>query len=133
MQNHPTVKIVTELDIVAARQLSRNVAKEIGFGVVDQARIATATSELAKNIFLYATIGEIVVEKAEIDGKRGIIITAIDYGPGIANPHKILEGDYTNCNSQGVGLKGVKRLVDSIQIHSEIGKGTIIKIEKWVR
>jgi len=133
MRNHPTVKIVTELDIVAARRLSRNMAKEIGFGVVDQARIATATSELAKNIYLYATTGEIVVEKIEKNGQKGIAITAIDNGPGIANPHKILEDGYTKSTSQGAGLPGVKRLMDSIQINSELGKGTVVRIEKWLK
>ncbi|NLY79731.1 MAG: anti-sigma regulatory factor [Lysinibacillus sp.] len=133
MRNHPTVKIVTELDIVAARQLCRNVAKEVGFGVVDQARIATATSELAKNIFLYATTGEILVEKIENEDKKGIAIIAIDYGPGIENPHKLLEEGYPNKCGESEGLLGVKRLMDSIQIHSELGKGTVIRIEKWVK
>lgn len=133
MANHPTVKIVTELDIVAARQLCRELAKEIGFEVVDQARIATATSELAKNIYLYANMGEIVAEKIEKNGQKGIAITAIDNGPGIVNPHRILEDGYANPNSQGTGLPGVKRLMDSIQINSEPGKGTVIRIEKWVK
>lgn len=132
MRDHPTVNIVTELDIVAARRLSRYLAKEIGFGVADQARIATATSELAKNIYLYATMGEIIVEKLEKDGRKGIAITAIDNGPGISDPRKILEDNYTTSNSQGVGLPGVKRLMDSIQINSELGKGTVIRIEKWL-
>lgn len=132
MNNHPTVKIITELDIVAARQLCRNIAKEIGFGVVDQARIATATSELAKNIYLYATTGEIIVERIEKEGVKGIAIVAVDKGPGIAEPHKIFEEGYTTSNSQGMGLPSVKRLMDSIHIHSEAGKGTVIRIEKWM-
>lgn len=133
MCNHPTVKIVTELDIVAARQLTRDMAKEIGFGVVDQARIATATSELAKNIYLYATTGEIIVQKIEKDGQKGIAITAIDNGPGIENPHKILEEGYTKSSAQGAGIPGVKRLMDSIQINSVLGKGTVIRAEKWLK
>lgn len=132
MNDHPTVKIVTELDIIAARRMCRELAKEMGFGIVDQARIATATSELASNIYLYATNGEIIVEKIEKGNRKGIAITAVDNGPGIANPHKLLE-EYSKTSNIGAGLPGVKRLMDSIEIESVIGKGTVIRVEKWVK
>jgi len=132
VNDHPTVKIVTELDIVNARRVCREIAKEMGFGIVDQARIATATSELASNIYLYANNGVIVVEKIIKEDRKGIAITAIDNGPGISNPHKLLE-EYAKTSNIGAGLPGVKRLMDSIEIESEIGKGTVIRVEKWVK
>lgn len=127
------VKIVTELDIITARQQVRNEAKTIGFGIVEQARIATATSELAKNIFLYAHEGEIIIEEIEKNGKRGIAITAIDQGPGIADIRKIFEDGYSASGNTGAGIPGVKRLMDSIDIQSEVGMGTRVRVEKWIQ
>ena len=83
MNSKSTVEIITEWDIVAARQLGRNEAKAIGFGAVDQARITTAISELARNIYLYARAGEVTIERINKDEKVGIRITAADKGPGI--------------------------------------------------
>lgn len=133
MLDKTTVQIVTELDIVAARQLGRNEAKAIGFNKVDQARIATAISELAKNIYLYANVGKIIIKRLAKNGDadRGIAIIAIDKGPGIANVGKVLE--YSPAVNNGSGLRAVKRLVDLIEIQSETGMGTIVRIEKWLR
>ncbi|SOC18534.1 serine/threonine-protein kinase RsbT [Ureibacillus xyleni] len=128
-----TVEIVTELDIVAARRLGRDKAKAIGFTTVDQARITAAISELAKNIFLYAHVGKIIIERLESNDKKGIGITAIDKGPGIIEVRKVLEDRYLSPDSVGAGLPAVKRLVDSIDIQSEVGLGTKIKIVKWLK
>lgn len=127
-----TVEIITEWDIVVARQLGRNEAKIIGFGTVEQARITTAISELARNIYLYASAGEIVIERTEENEKCGIRITAIDKGPGIDNVRKVMEDGYSTSGGLGAGLPGVKRLMDSMEIQTTIGKGTIIKVEKWI-
>lgn len=89
MNTKSTVEVITEWDIVAARQLGRNEAKAIGFGAVDQARITTAISELARNIYLYARAGEVTIERVYKDGKVGIRITATDKGPGIDNLKKL--------------------------------------------
>ncbi|MCP1146265.1 anti-sigma regulatory factor [Lysinibacillus endophyticus] len=132
MDSKSTVEIITELDIVAARRLGRDKAREIGFNKVDQARITTAISELAKNIFLYAHVGKIVIEKIEVNEKTGIGITAIDRGPGIQEVRKVLEDRYRTPDSVGAGLPAVKRLVDSINIQSKIGLGTKIKVVKWL-
>ena len=110
------VEILTEWDIVAARQLGSNEAKEIGFSVVEQAEIATAISELARNIYLYAQAGEIVIERIIEDGKVGIWIIATHKG--------------RISNELGMGLPGVKRLMDNLEIQSEVGQGTFIKAEK---
>lgn len=132
MSEKSTIDIITEWDIVAARQIGRNIAKEIGFGTVDQARIATAISELARNIYLYARAGEIVIERLEDAGKTGISITATDKGPGIDDVRKVMEDGYSTSGGLGAGLPGVRRLMDHIEIQSSIGKGTTVKVEKWL-
>ncbi|MCH7323631.1 anti-sigma regulatory factor [Solibacillus sp. MA9] len=132
MDSKATVEIITEWDIVAARQLGRNEAKAIGFGAVDQARITTAISELARNIYLYARAGEVTMERINEGDKMGIRIIAADKGPGINNLKKVMEDGYSTSGGLGAGLPGVKRLMDSMDIQSTKGKGTIVVIEKWV-
>ncbi|MFS0784403.1 anti-sigma regulatory factor [Bacillus sp. 1P06AnD] len=131
--HQPFVKIVNEWDIVAARQLGRNVAKEVGFGTVDQARITTAISELARNIYLYAGTGKIFIEKINEAGKIGIVIQAIDQGPGIPDIRRVMEDGYTTSGGLGAGMPGVKRLMDTFEIDSIPGKGTDIRATKWLR
>lgn len=133
MSKKSSVEIVTEWDIVAVRQLGRNEAKEIGFGTVDQARITTAISELARNIYLYAKIGEIEIEQIERDGQKGISVVAKDQGPGIQDVRRVMEDGYSTSGGLGAGLPGVKRLMDTVKIDSIVGKGTIIRAEKWLR
>jgi serine/threonine-protein kinase RsbT len=127
------VKIINEWDIVAARQLGRNVAKELGFGTVDQARITTAISELARNIYLYAGHGQICIEKLYESGKAGLKVVAVDKGPGIKDIRQVMEDGYSTSGGLGAGLPGVKRLMDEFGIHSTPGKGTEITATKWVR
>lgn len=133
MDNQSCVKIVTEWDIVAARQLGRNVAKELGFGTVDQARITTAISELARNIYLYAGQGQICIERISEFGKQGLKIIAIDNGPGIPDIRKVMEDGFSTSGGLGAGLPGVKRLMDEFNIHSSKGEGTDIQAVKWLR
>ncbi len=127
------VKIINEWDIVAARQLGRNVAKELGFGTVDQARITTAISELARNIYLYAGQGQICIEKLYESGKAGLKVVAIDNGPGIKDIRQVMEDGYSTSGGLGAGLPGVKRLMDEFRINSTPGNGTEITATKWVR
>ncbi|KAB7704810.1 ATP-binding protein [Bacillus aerolatus] len=127
------VKIINEWDIVAARQLGRNVAKDLGFGTVDQARITTAISELARNIYLYAGQGQVCIEKTEAVGKTGLIIISEDQGPGINDLRKVMEDGFSTSGGLGAGLPGVKRLVDEFTIESNPGEGTLIKAIKWLR
>lgn len=133
MNTKSTVEIVTEWDIVAARQLGRNEAKAIGFGAVDQARITTAISELARNIYLYARAGEVTIERISDEDKVGLRIIAADKGPGISNLKKVMEDGYSTSGGLGAGLPGVKRLMDTMDIQSTVGNGTTIVIEKWVK
>lgn len=127
------VKIINEWDIVAARQLGRNVAKELGFGIVDQARITTAISELARNIYLYAGQGQVCIEKLYDGGKSGLQIIAKDTGPGISDIRQVMEDGYSTSGGLGAGLPGVKRLMDEFIIDSSPGNGTEIITTKWLR
>jgi serine/threonine-protein kinase RsbT len=134
MDPQSCVKIKKELDIVGARQLGRELAKEIGFSTVDQARIATAISELARNIYLYANHGKLTFEVIEKNVNRtGLCLVAEDEGPGISDLSRVLEDGFTTSGGLGAGLPGVKRLMDEFEIHSEVGKGTKITAIKWLR
>ncbi len=132
MNTKSTVEIITEWDIVAARQLGRNEAKVIGFGTVDQARITTVISELARNIYLYARVGEVTMERIHENGKSGIRITATDKGPGISNLKKVMEDGFSTSGGLGTGLPGIKRLMDEMEIHSSVESGTVVIVEKWI-
>ncbi|MCA1057090.1 anti-sigma regulatory factor [Rossellomorea aquimaris] len=133
MDSQSCVKITNEWDIVAARQLGRNVAKELGFGTVDQARITTAISELARNIYLYAGHGQVCIEKLFDGGKKGLRIIALDDGPGINDIRKVMEDGYSTSGGLGAGLPGVKRLMDEFNVESAPGEGTDIRATKWLR
>ncbi|WNF21157.1 anti-sigma regulatory factor [Mesobacillus jeotgali] len=127
------ININNEFDIVLARQKGREVSKELQFGGVDQARITTAISELARNIYLYAGSGKITIEVLEENGRRGIQISAADDGPGINDIRMVLQDGYSTSGGLGAGLPGVKRLMDSFDIDSMPGTGTKITITKWAR
>ncbi|WP_213424127.1 anti-sigma regulatory factor [Bhargavaea massiliensis] len=133
MAYRSSVDIHTEWDIVAARQLGRNEAKKVGFGTVDQARITTAISELARNIYLYAGAGKIEIERLNEDGLFGIAIIASDEGPGIPDVRKVMEDGYSTSGGLGAGMPGVKRLMDDFRVDTERGKGTKITAIKWLR
>lgn len=127
-----TINITTEWDIVTAREIGRNEAKRIGFDTVNQARIATVISELARNIYLYASVGAITIEKIECEDKVGIAITAIDEGPGIEDVRKVMQDGFSTSGSIGAGLPGVKRLTDDIEIQSQLEEGTTVRVTKWL-
>ncbi|MBN8237107.1 anti-sigma regulatory factor [Halobacillus kuroshimensis] len=127
------VNIQKEWDIVGARQLGRDISRKIGFGTVDQARIATAISELARNIYLYAGTGKVCFETLEDMNKKGIRIVAMDEGPGIQDISQVMEDGFTTSGGLGAGLPGVKRLMDEFDIISHVGEGTEIKVVKWLR
>jgi serine/threonine-protein kinase RsbT len=127
------IVINNEFDIVLARQKGREVSKELQFGSVDQARITTAISELARNIYLYAGSGQITISILEENGRRGIHISAADNGPGISDIRMVLQDGYSTSGGLGAGLPGVRRLMDSFDIDSMPGTGTTISITKWAR
>lgn len=126
-------RIDDEWGVVNARQLGRDLAKELGFGSVDQARITTAISEVARNIYLYAPGGQICIEIVKQPGQTGLKMTASDNGPGIQDIRKAMEDGYTTSGGLGAGLPGVKRLMDDFSIKSTAEEGTEITATKWLR
>ncbi len=132
MAEHEThVAINSDADIVAARQHGRSLAKELGFSTSDQALIATAISEVARNIVQYAKRGEIILSVAREKGKQGIAVVARDEGPGIPNIELALQDGYSTTKSLVLGLPGARRLTDEFEIVSEVGKGTTVRMKKW--
>jgi len=125
------VLISSDTDIVTARQKGREVAAEVGFQFTDLAIIATAISELARNIVRYAKRGEIIIMPAEGGGNRGIRVIARDEGPGIRNVERAMQVGFSTSGSLGLGLPGVRRLMDEFEIDSKVGHGTTVMIEKW--
>jgi serine/threonine-protein kinase RsbT len=123
--------IRSDLDIVIARTLARDTAKALGFGAIDQARIATAVSELARNIFLYAGTGSVTVREVAKGGRKGIEIVCEDQGPGISDMDMAMQDGYTSSRGMGMGLPGAKRLMDEFDVHSQQGVGTTITCRKW--
>lgn len=126
-----TIKIETESDIVTARQVGRNMSRQLGFGTIMQSRMATSISELARNIYLYAGKGTITISPIERNGAIGLQITAIDAGPGIPDIRKALEDGYTTSGALGAGLPGVRRMMDEFDIQSAPGEGTRVIVVKW--
>ena len=125
------VPINSDQDIVLARQKGRAMAVDAGFSAVDSTLIATAISELARNIVSYARKGEIVLQSLKDSRRKGVLIIASDNGPGIPDLRLALRDGFSTSGSLGLGLPGVKRLVDEFQIASSIGQGTVVKVTKW--
>ncbi|HEY2990780.1 MAG TPA: anti-sigma regulatory factor [Candidatus Binatia bacterium] len=126
-----SVPVNADIDIVTARQKGRELARELGFTSTDLALIATAISELARNIILYANSGEIVLGVTENGSRRGIKVIARDDGPGIPDIERALEEGFSTSRSLGLGLSGVRRLMDEFDIISEVGHGTTVTVKKW--
>jgi serine/threonine-protein kinase RsbT len=121
-----------EADIVTARQRGREMAKDAGFSGSDLTLIATAISELARNIIVYAVRGEIILDITSESGRTGIVVIAQDDGPGIPDIEQAMQDGYSTGNSLGLGLPGARRLMDEFNIKSTVGKGTTIIMKKWV-
>lgn len=126
-----TVPVNADIDIVTARQKGRELARDLGFTSTDLALIATAISELARNIILYANTGEIVLSVVENGSRRGLKVIARDDGPGIPDIERALEEGFSTSRSLGLGLSGVRRLMDEFDIVSEVGNGTTVTVKKW--
>jgi serine/threonine-protein kinase RsbT len=125
-----------EIGIVTARSEARSIARDLGFGIVDQSRIATAVSELTRNIVRYATGGQGEVVIREVTGpndRHGIEIVVSDDGPGIADIDVAMREGVSSSTGLGMGLPGTRRLMDEMEIDSLAGRGTIITIRKWRR
>ena len=125
------VPIVREEDIIEARQRGRRLAEQVGVTGADLTLIATAISEVARNILKYAGRGEVRLAETERGGRKGIIVVAHDDGPGIADVNQAMQDGFSTGNSLGLGLPGARRLMDEFEITSKIGQGTTVTMTKW--
>ncbi|OUL23330.1 anti-sigma regulatory factor [Nostoc sp. RF31YmG] len=131
MQKTETLNIQSSGDVVLVRQAVRQLAVEIGFGLVDQTKIVTAASELARNTLDYGGGGTAKLETLEEGGRRGIRLTFEDHGPGIPNIELALKDGFTTGSGLGMGLSGAKRLANEFEIQSAVGEGTRVIIVRW--
>jgi serine/threonine-protein kinase RsbT len=122
------VSIASDDDVITARQQGRAFALRLGFSLLEATLVATAISELARNIVLYAQRGDIVLRAVERDGRQGVLVIARDEGPGIPDVEQAAAGG-PSCLK--LGLRGLKRLMDDLQIDSTPGRGTTITATKW--
>ena len=133
MENEARVTISCSADIVTARQRGRELATELGFDGSDLTVIATAISEVARNVVTHAKQGEILIKPVHNGNKRGILVVARDEGPGIKSVEKAMQYGYSTGKGLGVGLPGAKWLMDEFQIESKIGQGTQVAMKKWLK
>ena len=131
MDNEIQVPINSDQDIVAARQKGRLLAVALGFSSGDATLIATAISELARNIVTYAKCGEIRLTSINGSARQGVRVVAQDRGPGISDIQQALRDGFSTSGSLGLGLPGVRRLVDDFEIVSEKNQGTTVTVHKW--
>lgn len=125
------VDIRTEADVVVARQHGRALAQKLGFSAVDQARITTAISELARNIVVYGVKGHVRIRQVASGGRIGIQVDFDDQGPGIADLDLAMGQGYSTGRGLGAGLPGSRRLMDDFEIRTAPGEGVHITIRKW--
>ncbi len=132
MPDERRIVVAKDGDIVTARQQTRQFAIELGFSSSEVVAIATAVSEIGRNIVTYAERGEIVLTNAKQGARRGITIIGRDRGRGIPDIALAMQDGYSTTQSLGLGLPGAKRLMDAFDIVSEVGKGTTVTMTKWV-
>jgi serine/threonine-protein kinase RsbT len=125
------ITIRSDDDVVAARREARELAASLGFEPTDLTLLATAISEVARNITAYAGEGEIVVSVSNSGGRRGIRVVARDAGPGIDDVDLALRDGYSTGDGLGLGLPGARRLVDEFAIETAPGRGTVVTMVKW--
>jgi serine/threonine-protein kinase RsbT len=125
------VAINSDQDIVTARQKGRALAADLGFSATDSILIATAISELARNIVSYARTGEITLKTVHGSSRQGIMVVASDEGPGIPDVAQAMRDGFSTSGSLGLGLPGVRRLMDEFQIASQLSRGTTVTVKKW--
>jgi serine/threonine-protein kinase RsbT len=119
-------------DIVTARQAGHELARQLGFSLTDVTMIATAISEIARNITSYAGQGEVRVGVQYRDGRQALVVRAEDDGPGIIDIERALEDGYSTGRGLGLGLPGARRLMDRLIVESAPGKGTTVEMWKWI-
>jgi serine/threonine-protein kinase RsbT len=125
------VPITADVDIVTARQKGRDLAERMGCSSIESTMIATAISEIARNIMSHAGRGEIAISAVRIDGRNAIEVVATDEGPGIADIERAMQDGYSTGAGLGLGLPGAGRLMDHFEVRSEPGAGTTVIMRKW--
>ena len=131
VQSSEKLDIRSAEDVVIVRQAVRRGAVALGFSLVDQTKIVTASSELARNTLIYGGGGAMVMDMVKNGYRSGLRLTFEDQGPGIANIDLALKDGYTTGGGLGLGLGGAKRLSDEFHINSEPGQGTRVTILRW--
>jgi len=131
MEGSVSITVISASDIIIARDLGRKIGKELNFSQTDLTIIATVISELARNIILFAKQGNILLSSTKQGNKVGIMISAEDKGPGIPDVFLAMQDGYSTGKGLGLGLPGVKRLMDEFEILTETGKGTKVTVIKW--
>jgi serine/threonine-protein kinase RsbT len=127
------IPIGADADVVTARKQGRELAAQAGFSATELTIIATAISEIARNIVMFANRGEVVVSLVGDDGRQGVTVVARDAGPGIPDLERALQDGYSGYGGMGLGLPGSRRLMDEFEISSEVDKGTTVTMTKWRR
>jgi serine/threonine-protein kinase RsbT len=127
------IPILSDVDIVEARMVSRSLAKYIGFDGADQVMIATAVSEVARNIIEYAKSGKVVLSVVQDHSRRGLEVVARDEGPGIADIPQAMTDGFSTSRGLGLGLPGSRRLMDEFLLESKVRQGTTVTMRKWLR
>ena len=133
MADELRLPITSDVDIVQARAKGRELAAAHGFTLGDQTVIATAISEVARNILLYARRGEVRIRVATDTGRDGLVIVAEDSGPGIRDIARALQDGFSTSGGLGLGLPGARRLMDDFNVQSVPGQGTTVTMTKWKR
>lgn len=128
-----SVDITTDADVVRVRQVVRALAAQAGFSLVDQTKLITAASELARNTLIHGQGGAATLELTRDGARSGVKVVFVDTGPGIADVNLAFQEGWTSGSGLGLGLPGSRRLVDSFQLETEVGCGTRIEIVKWGR
>lgn len=126
-----TVTLRTQDDVVILRQRVREQAVGLCFSLLDQTKIVTAASELGRNAVTYAGGGEAIIEPSLDRGRVGLALTVIDQGPGIPSIEDAMRPGFTTGGGLGLGLSGTRRLVDEFELHTEVGRGTTVRILRW--
>jgi serine/threonine-protein kinase RsbT len=125
------MSVVASDDVVRVRQAVRTNALKIGFSLVDQTKIVTAASEIARNTVDYGGGGTLLIERLREGPRRGLKLTFSDQGPGIADLDRAMTDGYTTGNGLGLGLSGAKRLCNEFAVKSTPGSGTIVTLARW--
>ena len=128
---HEVLEIRTSSDVVAVRQATRALAEQTGLSLVDQTKLVTAASELARNTLNYGGGGTVRVEVLENGARRGVRLVFEDQGPGIPNVSEAMKDGFTTGSGLGLGLGGARRLVNEFAIESAPGQGTRVTIARW--